>query len=128
MGSLNPHDPRFPLWMDSPAVQQALTLDMVPGMCPESGNPLPGSTLTLHFPDGRGAPEVVAVAAEARLAMAQLVGGHGAIRSMEDAAAYVAGRVAALLGCDVACEARLRIAPPGEAELWQTFTVYGERP
>jgi hypothetical protein len=118
----NPYAPAFPLLMlpdPFDGVRQAsITIDLPEAMCPRSGNPRPGSALTLT-PLTSAYPEVYAVAARAFEAAQELVGGFGgdegrpAVRSMEGAVAHVARAVAALLGVEVDYHADLTIAVAG---------------
>lgn len=121
---MNPYSSLFPLAMPAAPSDGVtgwhLTIDLSAGMCPISGNPLAGSTLSLTPRLDESYPEVYAVAGCARDAARELIGGfrgdetRPTVRDMEGACAHIARAVAALLGCAVEWRADLVIQTPGQ--------------
>lgn len=124
----NPYARNFPVLMpaspDHGITAIWVTVDL-PEMCPRSHNPRPGSTLSLRPLAAGEYAEVGAVAGCATEAAAQLVGGHDGVRDMEGAIAYIAQRVADLLGCPVEYRAELKIVTPAPARVECRMTIEG---
>lgn len=82
----------------------------LPQCCPVSGNPQPGSTLTLMYrPQG-----IVFPVEDLRDMISEYVGGHGSrnIRNMEEMIQDLALRAAQVTGVRTRVRADLVIAPP----------------
>lgn len=81
----------------------------VPPCCPVSGNPRPGSTITVSYRPTAG----LVLPVEGLSAMVgQYVGGFGAIRAQEEMIQSIAARCVALVKVSVRVRADLVIAPP----------------
>lgn len=80
----------------------------LPQCCPVSGNPLPGSKLTVCY-----MPEAIVFPVEDLAAyVAEYVGGRGEIRGMEEMVQELATRVRDVVGQPVRAFADLIIQPP----------------
>ena len=86
----------------------------IPPCCPVSGNPRPGSTLTLRYIPKGG---VVMPVEDLSVMVEEYVGGFGAIRAQEEMIQNIAARCAALIQQPVRVRADLVIAPPDGGDL-----------
>lgn len=80
----------------------------LPQCCPVSGNPMPGSKLTVSYtPAG-----VVFPVEDLAAFVAEYVGGRGEVRGMEEMIQELANRVHSVVGVNVRAVADLIINPP----------------
>lgn len=80
----------------------------IPQCCPVSGNPLPGSKVTVSYvPAG-----VVFPVEDLAAFVAEYVGGRGSVRGMEEMIQELANRVRDAVGVRVRASADLIINPP----------------
>jgi 7-cyano-7-deazaguanine reductase len=86
--------------------EETHVLDL-PACCPISGNPQPGSTLTIRYEPRERILEVAAL----RAYIDSYVGGHDGVRSMEGMIQQIAADVAAAVSVNVCVEADLIIEP-----------------
>jgi len=89
-----------------------LRLDL-PGCCPVSGNPRPGSTLTLSYRPGETVLEVFSLHAYVE----SFIGGRGEVRSMEAMIQTITAEAAKALGVPVVGIADLVLFPSQEMRL-----------
>jgi hypothetical protein len=90
----------------------------IPQCCPVSGNPLPGSKLTVCY-----IPNAIVFPVEDLAAfVSEYVGGRGEIRGMEEMVQELATRVRDVVGVPVRAFADLGIQPPYGGER-QTMRV-----
>lgn len=85
----------------------------LPACCPVSGNPHPGSRLTLSYRAKAAVLEVFSL----RAYVDSYVGGRGEVRSMEAMIQTIAADCAAVLGVPVVAVADLMLFPSQEMRL-----------